>query len=467
MICGFFTDKFGRKPVYIIASVFTVLFTIIMIFMNNIWALSAMRICQGFFVGCVTSVVPTYTAELSTDQRRGTITTLYQVSVVMGITIGTILNVAFDFVNEGWKYLFGFCGISPLIVICALWKAPESPLWLFKQTKKKLKESGNQMTDSKTSPSDSNDHYQSSEESKMESGKEEKPADSVETANTESGAGFSAADSSSTSTNDTQPSSSPESSPSPNSSTDPIATDSSPATASPESSPESSSADDDDEDVSVSFLLKELWKQKKSLVIGLILAFNLQMTGVNAIGSYTPVILGEAGVTTRRQSLIISIPVVIWDFCSVLFSLCAVQCLGRRPLLIIGSSVAFLGELLVVIFSLTLSVDEDSSDTRRTLSVTFNIIGIAIFLFGFQFGVAPSFYVLIAELFKGKVRGLGSSLCFLMSWLCNIAVVQMYLPLLEAIGQGYTFMIFVVIAFLSLVFDIFVVKETKSADITG
>ena len=208
----------------------------------------------------------------------------------------------------------------------------------------------------------------------------------------------------------------------------------------------------------------ELGKEKKQLIVALVLAVNLQMTGVNAVGSFAPATLSAAGLEDRMDQLVVSLALIVWDLFAVMSSLWSIRKFDARLLLNIGSVITVVGLAMITIDYLAAPDDFDDSDNSRTVSVTLAILGIAIFLFGFQFGVAPTYYVLITELFTDTVRGIGVPAAMAVCWVCNIIVVQIYLPLIDGIGQGPTFIIFLAFAVMSVFFNIFVVRTTFSVD---
>ena len=93
--------------------------------------LYAGRLVTGFGVGITSVVAPVLLSEIASPATRGSVTTLHQLNIVIGIMLAAL--VAYGFVNNvqnGWQYVQAFpcipCGLmilfSPLI--------PESPKWI-------------------------------------------------------------------------------------------------------------------------------------------------------------------------------------------------------------------------------------------------------------------------------------------------------------------------------------------------
>ncbi|XP_075985705.1 facilitated trehalose transporter Tret1-like [Anticarsia gemmatalis] len=89
----------------------------------------------------------------------------------------------------------------------------------------------------------------------------------------------------------------------------------------------------------------------------------------------------------------------------------------------------------------------------------------AVFMYVFPimytFGAGTVPFVLMAELFLPEVKSIMSMLIVEWAWLCNFVVLFIINPLLKALGWGPVFYIFSVICFLTSVFCIFFLPETK------
>ncbi|XP_057967561.1 sugar transporter ERD6-like 6 isoform X2 [Malania oleifera] len=85
------------------------------------------RLLEGFGVGIISYTVPVYIAEISPQNRRGSLGSVNQLSVTIGIMLAYLLGM---FAN--WRVL-AVLGILPCtILIPGLFFIPESPRWLAK-----------------------------------------------------------------------------------------------------------------------------------------------------------------------------------------------------------------------------------------------------------------------------------------------------------------------------------------------
>jgi len=128
---GRFSDVYGRKNVIMI-SLFLLAFSAVGCgFLSyGAWALVSFRLIAGIGVGALSAVIPTYISEISTAKWRGTLVSLYQVFIVIGILLAYTANYYLAPYENSWKYMLGFPVIFALLSMVLLAISPESPRWL-------------------------------------------------------------------------------------------------------------------------------------------------------------------------------------------------------------------------------------------------------------------------------------------------------------------------------------------------
>ncbi|BGP28043.1 MFS transporter, sugar transporter [Rhodotorula toruloides] len=125
-------NKFGRRPLILFATVTTLVGAGGMAGANGLACFCVMRLCNGYGVGILTSIVPTYVGEISKPRIRGMMMSLELVAAATGLM--TSFWVCYGFRNEhggvGWRLPLGIQGFVLLATLVTMLFAPESPRWL-------------------------------------------------------------------------------------------------------------------------------------------------------------------------------------------------------------------------------------------------------------------------------------------------------------------------------------------------
>ncbi len=79
----------------------------------------------------------------------------------------------------------------------------------------------------------------------------------------------------------------------------------------------------------------------------------------------------------------------------------------------------------------------------------------------FAVGLGPVFWLLIAEIFPMRVRGMAMSLATAVNWAANLLVSSTFLSLIQALGPANTFRLFGVVNLVAWVFVFQLVPETR------
>lgn len=129
-VFGPLADRFGRKPVLALTTVFFGLATLASAFAPDIHTLTLLRFVTGLGLGGAMPAAITLTAELCAEQRRSTLVTL----MFCGFTIGSAsagLAASSVVATFGWPGLLILGGVMPLALAAFLFLAlPESPRYL-------------------------------------------------------------------------------------------------------------------------------------------------------------------------------------------------------------------------------------------------------------------------------------------------------------------------------------------------
>lgn len=250
-------------------------------------------------------------------------------------------------------------------------------------------------------------------------------------------------------------------------------------------------------------------KLKFVLTIGFVIAILQQITGINSVFFYAPMIFEQSGLGTDAsfmQAILVGVVNLVFTVAAILF----IDRVGRKPLLTFGvAGVALSMFVLAFSFSTatyTLSekslasienfeitpaiqgaygssfnseeefetfmkttIDANVYENARTeiLNSSINVnamlvlFAILAFVASFAISIGPVMWVLLSELFPNHIRGLAISVVGLVNSGVSFLVQLVFPWELEVLGSSVTFLIYGVFALLGFFFILRVVPETK------
>jgi sugar porter (SP) family MFS transporter len=134
-IIGPMSDRYGRRKLILLSAVIFFIGAIGSAFSTGFSTLIISRIILGMAVGSASALIPTYLAELSPAEKRGSMSSLFQLMVMSGILLAYITNYSFSGLYTGWRWMLGFAAIPSAILFLGALVLPESPRYLVKDGK--------------------------------------------------------------------------------------------------------------------------------------------------------------------------------------------------------------------------------------------------------------------------------------------------------------------------------------------
>ena len=428
LLAGPAADKFGRKNVLIaVASLFTI---------SAFWSALASgytefivaRIIGGIGIGGAILIAPIYIAEIAPPNLRGRLVSFNQLNIVLGISVAYFTN--YFLVNlgeESWRWMLAVEALPALLYFFALFAVPKSPRWLVFYASDTIRAHA---ILTKIAGKD----YADTTMSAIESHRYNEPNGGV----------------------------------------------------------------------------KDLFKKRFSTVmlIAFGIAFFQQITGINAIFYYAPTIFEQAGGSTD-SAFLQAIAIGLTNLFFTLVAIAVIDKAGRKPLLIIGTMgmtlALFLASFAFEQATYTLSAEKlsriessDLKDKLSDLSITFqsqkelftvikplldedefrdfqrnhltnfiainsNLVLLSIMLYVAAFAISwgPVMWTLISEIFPSHIKGIAISIAGFFNSLISFSVTQFFPWELSRLGPATTFFIYGSMAFLSMLFVLRFVVETK------
>jgi len=246
---------------------------------------------------------------------------------------------------------------------------------------------------------------------------------------------------------------------------------------------------------------------KLALLIGIVIAVIQQITGINAVFFYAPMIFEQSGIGTNA-SFIQAILVGLVNLIFTIVAIALIDRLGRKPLLIFGLSgitiamavlaYGFYSATYVLPSTAVLPLELNTELLQPILNVTFHsdvafkqalqdalgltsaknfeseliaasismnptliLTGILGFVASFAVSLGPVMWVLFSELFPNRVRALAISFVGLINSAVSFAVQLVFPWELANFGSATTFLLYGIMAAIGLIFVLIIVPETK------
>ncbi len=244
------------------------------------------------------------------------------------------------------------------------------------------------------------------------------------------------------------------------------------------------------------------------LVIAVVVAVLQQITGINSVFFYAPMIFEQSGIGTDAsfvQAILVGLTNLVFTVVAILF----IDKLGRKPLLSFGVAGIALSMFLLsygfgtatynlskekldgVPTEITTQLDalvgqEYDSDVAFksavydligeedgkkyespiiTAAISMNpiliLVGIIAFVASFAVSIGPIMWVLFSELFPMKVKGIAISFAGFVNSAVSFAVQLVFPWELSTFGSSTTFLIYGIFAAAGFFFVISVIPETK------
>jgi MFS family permease len=131
-VAGYFSDRFGRKKVLITTAVLFTGTSLLSALTTNFSLFVLARVLGGIAVGGAILIAPVYIAEISPPKLRGSMVSLNQLMIVLGISASFFSNYfLLDVGENNWRWMLGMDAVPAVLYFFLLFAVPESPRWLF------------------------------------------------------------------------------------------------------------------------------------------------------------------------------------------------------------------------------------------------------------------------------------------------------------------------------------------------
>ncbi|MES3702231.1 sugar porter family MFS transporter [Staphylococcus arlettae] len=133
---GPMSNRLGRRRVVFIIAIIFIIGALILALAPSMPVLVIGRLIIGLAVGGSTAIVPVYLSEMAPTAQRGSLSSLNQLMITIGILSSYLINYALAPI-EGWRWMLGLAVVPSLILLIGVAFMPESPRWLLEHKSEK------------------------------------------------------------------------------------------------------------------------------------------------------------------------------------------------------------------------------------------------------------------------------------------------------------------------------------------
>ncbi|KAJ4966287.1 hypothetical protein NE237_018136 [Protea cynaroides] len=391
------SDIIGRRYTIMVASLIFLAGAILMGYSPNFAILITGRCIAGVGVGFALMIAPVYSAEISSSEHRGLLSSLPELCISLGILLGYVSNYVFSKLplTIGWRMMLGIAGIPSIVLAFGVLKMPESPRWLALQGR--LKEAKEVLLVVSDTKEDAESRFR---DLKLAAGVEENCEEDIVTPSkgAASGAG-----------------------------------------------------------VWKELLIRPTPTVRRIILAAWGIHFFQHLTGIEAVVLYSPRIFKKAGVVNKQKLLLATVGVGLTKTICILFATFFLDRFGRRRLMLISVTGA-VAALTVLGFSLTMA---DHSKTPLFWALCLSIISTYTYVAFFSFGLGPVTWVYTSEIFPLRLRAQGASIGVAINRAMNATISMTFISIYEAITIGGAFFMFAGFGTVAGIFFYFCLPETK------
>lgn len=191
---------------------------------------------------------------------------------------------------------------------------------------------------------------------------------------------------------------------------------------------------------------------RRIVILGIFIGSISQLVGINSIMYYGTQILEKSGFGTKT-ALIANVANGLIAVVAVIVGMSLLNKVNRRTMMLTG-----LTGVTVALIAIGVSAQMLTGSPALpyvVLSMT------VVYLAFFQGAVGPLTWLLLAEIFPARLRGIGMGMAVLFLWLCNFLVGLFFPVLMEGIGLSSTFFLFAAFSIAGIIYLAKFLPETR------
>jgi sugar porter (SP) family MFS transporter len=128
-VSGALSDRLGRRTIILVAAAIFAVGAIGAGLAPNVETLIVFRFLLGLGVGSASALVPSYISESAPTDVRGSLSSLFQLAITIGILVAYLVNAAFASAGD-WRWPLALAVVPAVILLIGMYFLPETPRWL-------------------------------------------------------------------------------------------------------------------------------------------------------------------------------------------------------------------------------------------------------------------------------------------------------------------------------------------------
>ncbi|MHA7098194.1 sugar porter family MFS transporter [Priestia aryabhattai] len=191
---------------------------------------------------------------------------------------------------------------------------------------------------------------------------------------------------------------------------------------------------------------------RRIVVLGIGIGAMSQLVGINSIMYYGTKILQNSGFGTKA-ALIGNVANGLIAVIAVIVGISLINKVNRRPMMLTGLVGATISLISIGFCTVTLS----GSPALPYIVLAMTVVYLAFF----QGAIGPLTWLILAEIFPARLRGMGMGMAVFCLWLCNFLVGLFFPVLMDGFGISGTFFLFAAFSALGIIFVAKFLPETR------
>jgi len=195
------------------------------------------------------------------------------------------------------------------------------------------------------------------------------------------------------------------------------------------------------------------WSHRRPILLAVAIALFNQLSGINAVLYYAPVVFKMAGAG-EDSALLQAVAIGLTNLVFTMLAMTIIDWAGRRRLMILGS----IGYILSL--GTTAWAFYTYGTNFTTTGSVVVLTSLMVFIASHAFGQGAVIWVFISEVFPNRARARGQALGSFTHWVGALAISQTF-PMIAERSGGHAFAFYAGMMTLQLLWVLFVMPETK------